>query len=123
MIALRPFGSTAKGTAASSAGLAPFATVLVTMVPRVSASLPSTQDLMKYPRGLPKTICVLVKFSAILLPHRSRFRRLGLRVRLRFLDLLIPWIIRPTGERQTATGQRQTEKANEQTHFEDSDLE
>ena len=47
MIALRPFGSTASGTAASSAGFASFATVLVSMVPMVSASLPSAHDLTK----------------------------------------------------------------------------
>ena len=48
MIALRPFGSTASGTAATSAGFASFATVLVSMVLMVSAGLPaSAHDLTK----------------------------------------------------------------------------
>jgi hypothetical protein len=48
MIAKRPSGSTASGTAATSVGSAPFATVFVSMVLMVSAGLPtSAHDLTK----------------------------------------------------------------------------
>jgi hypothetical protein len=46
MIALRPFGSTASGTAATSAGSAPLATVLTLMPPMVSAGLPSSAHVL-----------------------------------------------------------------------------